>query len=101
MHWDAELVPYCGGTYRVLGRVHQLIDEKTARMVRMKTAGIVLDTVVCQARYSSCRMFCPRSIYSWWREAWLEKVEGQAEVGPDLVLPAETAPLRKVAGTSA
>src|SRR5437868_6468095 len=83
MHWDAELVPYCGGTYRVLSRVHQLIDEKSARMVRMKTAGIVLDTVVCQARYSSCRMFCPRAMYPYWREIWLERVaakEDQARV---------------------
>jgi hypothetical protein len=79
MHWDAELVPYCGGTYRVLSRVHQLIDEKTARMVRMKTAGIVLDTVVCQARYSSCRMFCPRAMYPYWREIWLERVAANEE----------------------
>lgn len=78
MHWDAELVPYCDGTYRVLRRVDQLIDEKTGKMVRMKTAGIVLDTVVCQARYSSCRMFCPRAMYPYWREVWLERVAATA-----------------------
>src|SRR5262249_47217275 len=33
MYWDAELVPYCGGTYRVLKRVTKLIDEKTSKMV--------------------------------------------------------------------
>lgn len=78
MHWDAELVPYCGGTYRVLRRVHQLIDEKNGKMLRMKTAGIVLDTVVCEARYSSCRMFCPRAMYPYWREIWLERVKEEA-----------------------
>src|SRR5262249_35755711 len=36
MYWDAELVPYCGGTYRVLKRVSKLIDEKTGNMVEMK-----------------------------------------------------------------
>ena len=74
MYWDAELVPYCGGTYRVLKRVTRLIDEKTAKMVEMKNPCIVLDTVVCQARYSPCRMLCPKSMYPYWREIWLERV---------------------------
>ena len=75
MHWDAELVPYCGGTYRVLKRVTKMIDEKTGKMVEMKNPCIILDTVVCQARYSSCRMLCPKSMYPYWREIWLERVE--------------------------
>ncbi len=75
MYWDAELVPYCGGTYRVLKRVTKLIDEKTAKMVEMKTPCIILDSVVCQARYSSCRMLCPKAMYPYWREIWLERVE--------------------------
>jgi len=73
MYWDAELVPYCGGTYQVLKRVTKLIDEKTGRMVAMKTPCIILDGVVCQARYSPCRMFCPKSMYPYWREVWLER----------------------------
>jgi hypothetical protein len=75
MGWDAELVPYCGGTYQVLKRVHKFINEKTGEMQEMKNPGIILDSVVCQGRYSGCRMFCPRSIYSWWREIWLERTE--------------------------
>jgi len=76
MYWDAELVPYCGGTYRVLKRVTKLIDEKTAKMVEMKNPCIVLDTVICQARYSPCRMLCPKEMFPYWREIWLERVEG-------------------------
>src|SRR5438445_7696641 len=75
MFWDAELVPYCGGTYRVLKRVTKLIDEKTRKMVVMKNPCIVLDSVVCQARYSDCRMLCPKSMYPYWREIWLERAE--------------------------
>ena len=56
MFWDAELVPYCGGTYKVLRRVNRTISEPTGKMVEMKTASVVLDNVVCQAKYSSCRM---------------------------------------------
>jgi hypothetical protein len=75
MHWDAELVPYCGGTYKVLKRVTRIIGERTGKMQEMKTPCIVLDSVVCQARYSSCRMFCPKAMYPYWREIWLERVE--------------------------
>jgi hypothetical protein len=81
MYWDAELVPYCNKTYRVLKRITKIIDEKTAKIVEMKTPCIVLDSVVCQARYSQCRMLCPKSMYSYWREVWLERVE--ADVGEE------------------
>ena len=81
MYWDAELVPYCGGTFRVLNRVTKLIGERTRKMQEMKTPCIVLDSVVCQARYSSCRMFCPKSMYPYWREVWLERVENHGGEG--------------------
>jgi hypothetical protein len=74
MSWDAEMVPYCGKTYRVLKRVTSIVDEQTGKMQALKNPCIILDTVVCQARYSGCRMFCPRSIYPYWREIWLERV---------------------------
>ena len=75
MYWDAELVPYCGGTYKVLGSVNRLINERTGKMQDMKNPCIILDSVVCQARYSSCRLFCPKSMYPYWRETWLERAE--------------------------
>lgn len=74
MNFDAELVPYCGGVYRVKARVERFINEKNGRMSSLKTPAVVLENVWCHARYSSCRMFCPRSIYPWWREIWLERV---------------------------
>jgi hypothetical protein len=78
MYWDAEMVPYCGKTFRVKDRVTRIIDERTGKMQDMKNPCIILDGVVCQSRYSQCRMFCPRSIYSYWREIWLERVENPA-----------------------
>ena len=74
LYFDAELVPYCGGTYRVRSRVSKFIDEKTGRMKTLKTPAVILEGVWCRSRYSNCRMFCPRAIYSWWREIWLERV---------------------------
>jgi hypothetical protein len=41
--------------------------------MEFKNDCIMLEGVVCESRYSECRMFCPRSIYSYWREAWLER----------------------------
>ena len=79
MFWDAEMVPYCGGVYRVLKRVDKLIEEKTGQMLMMKTPCIVLDSVVCQARYSACRMLCPKGMYPLWREIWLERVRSDTE----------------------
>lgn len=74
LYFDAEEVPYCGKTYRVLKRVTKIIHEKTGKMLEMKTPCFILDSVICQSRYSECRLFCPRSIYSYWREIWLERV---------------------------
>ena len=78
MRFDPEMVPYCGGTYRVLKRVTRIIDEMTGRMATLSNACIVLQGVVCRGRYSQCRLFCPRSIYPYWREIWLERIR-QAE----------------------
>jgi hypothetical protein len=78
MKFDAEMVPYCGRTYRVLRRATKILNEKTGKMQELKNPCIILEGVVCQSRYSECRLFCPRSIYSFWREIWLERVsEGE------------------------
>ena len=74
LYFDAEEVPYCGGTYRVLKHVSRIVNERTGRIQEMKTPCLILDSVICQSRYSECRLFCPRSIYPYWREAWLERV---------------------------
>jgi hypothetical protein len=73
LFFDAEQVPYCGGAYRVHKRVTQIINEQTGKMMQMKNPCIVLEDVYCRSRYSDCRMFCPRGIYSYWREIWLER----------------------------
>jgi hypothetical protein len=84
LYFDAEMVPFCGGTYRVLKRVSKIIDEKTGKMTKMKNESIILEGVFCQSRYSNCRMFCPRAIYSYWREIWLERVsEAPGSSRPD------------------
>jgi hypothetical protein len=76
LSFDAEMVPYCGRTYRVKSRVERFISERTGRMQTLKTPALILEDVYCRSRYATCRLFCPRSIYAWWREIWLERVCG-------------------------
>jgi hypothetical protein len=76
--FDWEMLPYCGGTYRVRQRVRRFIDESRAQMVELKTDAVTLDDVVCSGERSMIRWFCPRGIYPYWRESWLERVEPQA-----------------------
>jgi len=68
--FDSEMLPYCGGIYRVLRRVNRIIDEKTGRMLNLKNPCIVLEGVVCK---SSFHRLCPREIYPYWRENWLKR----------------------------
>jgi hypothetical protein len=71
LSFDVEMLRYCGRTARVLGRVERLIEERSGRMIHIKTDCIVLEGVVCKADY---HRFCTRAIYSYWREVWLEKI---------------------------
>jgi hypothetical protein len=73
--FDWEMVPYCGGRYRVQDRVERIINEGTGEMIEIKSDCVILDGVVCRGDHSNCRWFCPRAIYPFWREAWLRRVE--------------------------
>jgi hypothetical protein len=79
LYFDAEMVPFCGRSLRVLSRVRRILNEKTGRMTQFKTPCIILEGAVCESRYSECRLFCPRSIYSYWREIWLERISGSEQ----------------------
>lgn len=73
LYFDAEMVPYTSGTFKVLKRVTRIIDEKTGRMLNFKNECLILDGVVCQARYAKCRKLCPRAYYLYWREIWVDR----------------------------
>ncbi len=75
LHFDREMVPYCGKRARVLRRVDRLIDEKSGRMLTTKTASFILEDVVCPGLY---HLLCPRQAYAFYREAWLRRVDGPA-----------------------
>jgi hypothetical protein len=92
MYFDSEEVPFCGRTYEVLRRVERIIDEKTGRMLPLRNDAIILKGVVCESRYAKCRKNCPRAIYAYWREIWLERVTDRpAHASPDAGVQARPA----------
>jgi hypothetical protein len=90
LFFDAEMVPYCGKVFRVRAVISTFLDEKTRKLISVKTRCVSLEGVVCQSRYATCRMLCPRSIFPWWREAWLERASYGTE-GTDLPKSMDTA----------
>jgi hypothetical protein len=78
LSFDVEMTPYCGKQYRVLRRVEKIVDERTGRMLRMNTPSLILDGVTCTGYRSSNRLFCPRNLYPFWREVWLERADESA-----------------------
>ncbi|MBV8922105.1 hypothetical protein [Bradyrhizobium sp.] len=92
LHFDAELVPYCGKVFRAKTIVERFVDEKTGVIRTLKTPALILDGVWCRSHYSSNKMFCPRSIYSWWREIWLERISEEQLYIREVVPTAEACP---------
>lgn len=75
LSFDREMLPYCGKTLRVKDSVQQIISEETGRMMKIPKDSLILEGAVCSGVRSTGRWFCPREIYPFWREAWLERVD--------------------------
>jgi hypothetical protein len=73
--FDVEMLPHCGKTYRVRTRVQRIVDERTGAMMILPRDCIILEDVYCSGFLSRDRMFCPRSIFPYWREVWLKRVD--------------------------
>jgi hypothetical protein len=72
--FDREMLPFCGHEFQVRQRVERLIDEKDGRMIQLTSDCVTLDGVVCSGERSTCRWFCQRATFPYWREGWLERV---------------------------
>lgn len=76
--FEGEMLRHCNGIYKVRRRVSQIIDEKTGKMMDMKNPCIILEDVFCQGDNHN---YCPRAIYSYWREGWLERAANETMAG--------------------
>ena len=75
LRFDHEMFAYCGQSFRVRARVHRCIHEIKRVMVELKTEALVLEGAACTGDHNPTRWFCPRAIYPFWRECWLERVD--------------------------
>jgi len=78
MGFEEEMARLCGQTARVSMRVDRCLDEKTGRLLTMKSPCIVLEGIVCGGVYKGN---CPRAYVPFWREIWLERVPEPAAQG--------------------
>jgi hypothetical protein len=74
LFFDVEATKFCGKTFRVLRRVTRILDERSGEMRHLTNPCIILEQVYCGGEMSKYRLFCPRAIYPYWREIWLERV---------------------------
>ncbi len=81
--FDRELMAMCGREFKVRKRIERFIDDRSGRLVELKSDCISLEGGVCMSESSLSRWFCPREIYAYWRECWLERIDTPAEVTVD------------------
>jgi hypothetical protein len=72
LRFDTELLKYCGRRGKVSHRVDRIINEKTGTMLPIKSDAVIIEEFFCTGDYHRA---CPRSVYAWWRESWLRRVE--------------------------
>jgi hypothetical protein len=81
MSFHPEMVPYCGGTFRVSKRLRRIMNEKTGQIVELKNQCLVLEGVPCVGLFAK-PLLCPRGMSPYWREIWLERVEQTTDAAP-------------------
>ncbi len=68
--WMTGMRKFCGGRYRVLKRVENILLESNGEPRKMRNT-VSLEGVMCDgAEFGDC----DRSCFHFWREAWLRRV---------------------------
>ena len=70
LKFTVEMLPFCGGRFRVLHRLERMISEQTKRLVSLEDT-VILEDVTCDGCHI-LRGGCPRENYHYWREIWLQ-----------------------------
>ena len=68
-HYDMK--KYCGKRLKVKNRIDRLINESNGKMMNLKNT-VILEDVTCDYAYRF--LGCTRSIYKYWREIWLKRI---------------------------
>lgn len=79
-YMDVVMDRYSGQTFRVRNRVDRFFDERNWRMLKLRNV-VLLDGVHCQSLPDDAVEWagCQRACFLFWKEAWLERVDGDRE----------------------
>lgn len=77
--FDREQAVFCGQMFQVRQRVTRIVDERDGKMIELGNDCITLESNWCSGDLSTGRWFCPRKIFGFWRECWLERVDPPAD----------------------
>jgi hypothetical protein len=75
MAFTAEMIVFCGQHFRVLKRLERMINEETRNLIEVKNT-VILENVACDGCHKLLGP-CPRANFYFWREAWLQRLEGR------------------------
>jgi len=70
LEFTPQMLPFCGGTFRVRGRVDCAILETTGKMRKFKNT-VLLENATCDGH--TILGGCSRDVYHYWREIWLRR----------------------------
>jgi hypothetical protein len=71
LSFTPEMRELCGRSFRVLKRIHRIIDERTGNMTRLVGGCLILEGAMCKG---DRHRFCPRMAQFYWRDIWLRGV---------------------------
>jgi hypothetical protein len=73
--FDRDMLKHAGQRYQVRGRINKIIDVNTGALIAMKTPCIVLAGLHYSGEFQG---FGEQHDYLYWRESWLERIDGHA-----------------------
>lgn len=68
-----DMWQYCGSRQKVLKKVDYFYDERNAKMYKGNHI-VLLEGIYCSGKIGNLMPRCDRNCYSFWKEAWLEKI---------------------------
>jgi hypothetical protein len=82
--FDVEMHRYCGGEFRVAGRVQSMISEENGSMLTLKNPCIMLEGTIGTGEYQG---LCPQCDLIYWREVWLERLSKASDTVSHALAP--------------
>jgi len=76
LYFDVEMMPFCERRFQVRAKVERIIEERSGKMINLPGSCLILEGAACGGNYSHDRLFCPRAIFPYWREIWLQRDGG-------------------------